>query len=475
MKEELIRVEHGCFQSEDSEYHFEISVSRGECIGIYVDDHLTSGTAYLNIFKGYSHMKSGKAFSCGRRVGGQVLERWILQNSMIVDKYRFESRELTVWDFLMALGKTVNRSRIRDVEQRLRSPDAAAMMQQMDLCITMELSLAELSLLDYYRLCIFRVWLWKSELLILDRLTETLRQKDLEKLMQCIRLLLEQGTAVILFDLDEAFMYRCSDRIDVIKNRKTFYRLYPEEYGERLYEILGWKCRNSGIKQAGQYSGGGVVLHISDLTFPGMPPLNFQICSGEIAFLRDENYSTAVQLRNCFLGGQRWLDGVFCLNGTVYTHGELARLIGTEIGIQIERPDRSNGVLFDNLTALDNLSACLLSKAGKWVATRRVKENILDEASRWFAREDLQKPLRTWPLPQRLRFSYYKWYLLNPKLLICFFPFAGQETAHHEMIIDTLVTCAARGMAIWVISSGIDAICEKTENQEFLRRLRYIN
>ena len=33
---------------------------------------------------------------------------------------------------------------------------------------------------------------------------------------------------------------------------------------------------------------------------------------------------------------------------------------------------------------------------------------------------------------------------------------------------------ARRGMAVWIISSGIDAICEKTDNEEFLRRLRYI-
>lgn len=56
-----------------------------------------------------------------------------------------------------------------------------------------------------------------------------------------------------------------------------------------------------------------------------------------------------------------------------------------------------------------------------------------------------------------------------------FFPFSGQETAHHELIIDLLVACAERGMAVWVISSNIDAICEKTENQEFLQRLRTIN
>ena len=50
----------------------------------------------------------------------------------------------------------------------------------------------------------------------------------------------------------------------------------------------------------------------------------------------------------------------------------------------------------------------------------------------------------------------------------------GQESAHHKMIIDMLVLCARRGMAVWIISSGIDAICEKTDNEEFLRRLRYI-
>ena len=69
MIEELVRVENGHFLSDGADYQFDISISRGECIGIYVDEHITSGTAYLDIFKGYSHMKSGKAFSCGRRVG----------------------------------------------------------------------------------------------------------------------------------------------------------------------------------------------------------------------------------------------------------------------------------------------------------------------------------------------------------------------------------------------------------------------
>lgn len=476
MKEELIRVEYGRFQYEEREYRFEISVSRGECIGVYVDDHLTSGAAYLSIFKGASHIKGGKAFSKGRWVSYQALERQMTQKSIILDKHRFNSAELTVGDFLLALGKSDGRRQQTRLKQRLTSPEAMTLMTEMSLALPMERRLTELSILDYYRLSVFRSWLLESEFLILDRMTEILRQRDLEKLMVCVRLLQEQGTAVIVFDMDETFMHSCADRIDIIKAQETSYRLYPDEYGEKLYAVLGWKTYHSNMpQQSRQYDDGHVVLQVTDWVFPALQPLNFEIHSGEIAFLRDENYSTALRLHSCFLEGTGWISGTFRLNGIDRAPDELARLIGTEIGIQMERPDRPSGVLFDDLTALDNLSVCLLPKAGKHLVTKQLTASILSEASRWFSPEALQKPLKSWTLPERLRFSYYKWYLLNPKLLICFFPFAGQETAHHEMIIEMLTLCAKRGIAVWVISSGIDAICEKTENHEFLCRLRYIN
>ena len=67
MKEELIRVENGHFLNDGNDYQLDIFIARGECIGVYVDEHLTSGTAYLDIFKGYSHMQGGTAFCEGRR------------------------------------------------------------------------------------------------------------------------------------------------------------------------------------------------------------------------------------------------------------------------------------------------------------------------------------------------------------------------------------------------------------------------
>ena len=47
------------------------------------------------------------------------------------------------------------------------------------------------------------------------------------------------------------------------------------------------------------------------------------------------------------------------------------------------------------------------------------------------------------------------------------FPVRGTESTHHKMIIDMLVPCGGAAPAVWIISSGIDAICEKPITKSF--------
>jgi ABC-type sugar transport system ATPase subunit len=217
------------------------------------------------------------------------------------------------------------------------------------------------------------------------------------------------------------------------------------------------------------------VLSLSNLTFNGLPPIDFSLDSGEIGLLQDENYRTGACIRDCFLGNKNWDYGTFLLDGLPVTCRELRRMVGTRIAVQIAMPDRTGGVLFDNLSALENLSTSLIPKAGKRFLHKHMMDSILDEAAEWFDKDALLKPISTWSMPERLRLSYFKWYLMNPKVLICLFPFLGQESIYHEMIIDLLVLCARRGIAVWVISSGIHTIHEKTRSREFLERVRFLD
>ena len=478
MIEELVRIENGSFKNDGSFYLFDMSVSRGECVGVYTNDHRTSGTAYMGIFGGQTDLVGGKAFCCGVRSGYPETRRWIRANTMIIDRRRFASRELTATDYLLAIG--AGRGALDKKDDVLLSREALDMKEKMGITFPWSAHLTALSMLDYYRLAAYKAWLLQCRIIVLDRITEILRRQDLHAFMDCVLVLQGQGAGVFLLDMDENFIFRYANRIDVLKNRRTCYHLYPEEYGERLYDILGWEKKDSSWGSAadsgGQREAGApnAVLVLEKLRFDGLSPMTFSIGSGEIGFLQDENYRTASCIRSCVLGDLDWTEGSLQLDQKTLTPRELRAEVGHGVAVQIEMPDRSGGVPFDNLTALENLSIVLIPKAGKHFVHKNLTESILDRAAEWFDRDRLLSPIRKWSLPERLQLSYLKWYLLNPKLLICLFPFSGQESIHHEMIINMLVRCARRGMAVWIISSGIDEICEKTANEEFLKRLRYL-
>jgi ABC-type sugar transport system ATPase subunit len=536
MIEELIRVDHGIFTYADTQYLIDLAISRGECVGIFVDNHRTSGTACMRLFTGQTRIESGTVFAGGVRIGYQELYRWIRENTAVVNRDRFMSGELTAGDFVCAMrgGRSSSASGLLRVrEERLRGETVEKMRGRMGIAFPWETPLPELSMLDYYRLAVFQAWMAGRKLIVLDRITEILRRQDLDQFMECIMVVLEQGTAVYLLDLDENFMFRYASRIDVMKNRRLVWHLVPEEYGDKLYQVLGWR-RDRGGEAGSQHREGQtaseeraaegrfsteenrkrslpersfsaeenrkrslperidtnrfgykaedqVLLKVSDLTFAELAPMNFRLDRGEIGILQDENYRTGATIRACFLGDGRagqatgWQRGTFMLDGRAYTHRELQKMVGGQIAVQIEMPDRSGGVLFDNLTALENLSSSLIPKAGKHIIRKPLVDSILREASEWFDRDALLQPISSWPMPERLRLSYYKWYLLNPKLLICLFPFLGQESIHHEMILDLILRCAKRGMGIWIVSSGISEIREKSGSRDFLDRLRYLD
>ena len=136
-----------------------------------------------DLLKGGTHLGRGRAFSCGRRVGPRELERWILQNARIVNWHRFHSQELTVRDFLLALDRPAGWPQRWGAVRRLHSPESQEIRQRMELRVPLESRLADLSLLDSYRPCVFRVWFWRGELPLLDRIQEILRRRGVDNQM----------------------------------------------------------------------------------------------------------------------------------------------------------------------------------------------------------------------------------------------------------------------------------------------------
>lgn len=482
MKEELIRIENGKIRKGDHLLDIDVEISRGESIGI-ISDNLMNSEDFLDFFRGNLRLEQGKAYFLGERTSMEEIGKRITESTMILERKNKFSPELTAWDFLVALRGGIGRNGKKEQLKRFYSPEAEEVRKNLEIDFQWKDSLVSLTPLALCRLYLFKAWFYHYEIMVLGHITEVLRENDIHKLMEYVEYFLQRGMAFLLVDQESDFLFSHTCRIDILKNGITCYRLFPEQFKEEtLIHIMRGKDHGkesdmdkiSGKKE--KYASISTpVLEFDKVVSDVTDELTFQIRKGEIGVLLDYNYQTALEIRKIFLNEKRWKRGQIRVNGTACSPAVLSSMLGKEIGIQLENPGKKGKTLYYNLSGLENLSSMLIPKMGSRIVRKKIEQNIMKEAGEWFDEELLKQKISEWTPEDRLRLSYYKWYLVNPQILICFFPFSGTDFLKYRIIMDMLTMCAEKGMAILMISTDIEGICEKINDANFINRIRYIN
>lgn len=482
MKEELIRIENGKIRKGEHLLDIDVEISKGESIGI-ISDNLMNSDTFLEYFRGNLHLEQGKSYFHGERTSMEEIGKKIVECTMILERKNKFSPELTAWDFLVALRGGTGRKGKKEQLKRFHSPEAEEIRKNLEIDFQWKDSLVSLTPLSLCRLYLFKAWFYHYEIMVLGHITEVLRENDINKLMEYVEFFLQRGMAFLLVDQESDFLFSHTCRIDILKNGTTCYRLFPEQFEEEtlihimrgkdhreesdMEKLLGEKKSYTAISAP--------MLEFDGVTTDQMEELNFQIRKGEIGVLLDRNYQTALEIRKLFLSEKRWTKGQIRVNGSACSPTGISSMLGKEIGIQLENPGKKGKTLYYNLSGLENLSSVLIPKMGSWLVRKKIEQNIMKEASEWFDEDLLRKKVSEWTPEDRLRLSYYKWYLVNPYVLICFFPFSGTDFLKYRIIMDMLTMCAEKGMAILMISTDIEGICEKINDANFINRIRYIN
>lgn len=482
MKEELIRIENGKIRKGDHLLDIDVEISRGESIGI-ISDNLMNSEAFLDFFRGNLRLEQGKVYFLGERTSMEETGKRITESTMILERKNKFSPELTAWDFLVALRGGIGRNGKKEQLKRFYSPEAEEVRKNLEIDFQWRDSLVSLTPLSLCRLYLFKAWFYHYEIMVLGHITEVLRENDIHKLMEYVEYFLQRGMAFLLVDQESDFLFSHTCRIDILKNGITCYRLFPEQFEEEtLIHIMRGKDHGkerdmdkiSGKKE--KYSSiSAPVLEFDKVVSDVTDELTFQIRKGEIGVLLDYNYQTAFEMRKIFLNEKRWKRGQIRVNGTACSPAGISSMLGKEIGIQLENSGKKGKTLYYNLSGLENLSSMLIPKMGSRIVRKKIEQNIMKEAGEWFDEELLRQKISEWTPEDRLRLSYYKWYLVNPQILICFFPFSGTDFLKYRIIMDMLTMCAEKGMAILMISTDIEGICEKINDANFINRIRYIN
>ena len=105
----------------------------------------------MRLFTGQTRIESGTVFAGGVRIGYQELYRWIRENTMVIDRNRFQAKELTARDYVCAFDKNARRVRLRAEAERLFTKEADEVRQQMGILFDWDTPLTTLTMPDYYR------------------------------------------------------------------------------------------------------------------------------------------------------------------------------------------------------------------------------------------------------------------------------------------------------------------------------------
>lgn len=471
MKEELLRIENGLLPVKNKKIILDLEISRGECVGIFPDSISDSDTI-LNFFRGTMDLKTGKAFICEKQADSTSIHREISNRVAVLERKTNYSPELSVWDYLFSLKGNLGFQERAEMKKRFKSLEAQEMKELLCREISWKDRIRDLSPIDYGRVFLFQSWLYDVDILVFSFLTEYLRSDDIERFMEYSELLLQRGKAVYIQDQSHEFLFRYAGRIDILKKGLVCYRLSADEYEkEKLYTASSGVWKGTAPVTPGR---GKLILEMDQVRFRDQEeePFSLNVRSGEIVVIRDNDYKTASRLVKTLTGGWRWKEGEIRVNGEKATPGILRSYLGKKIGVQTSVTSRKESTLFKNLTGLENLSVVLAPKAGKRLVRKKLEQNILQECSHWFSEEQMLKKTGEWSQKDYLILSYLKWYMLNPGILICFFPFNGLEYYMYDPVMEMMLMCLGKGMGILLITGEAGEISGRCNNKEFLNRLR---
>ncbi len=315
-----------------------------------------------------------------------------------------------------------------------------------------------------------------AKILILDEPTAVLTPPEIEEIMKIIRLMADQGLAVIPFithKLPEVMAI--SDKVTVLRQGRVVTTINTKMTNERelakkmvgrevLFQIEKHECRL-----------GENIIDVRNLCAyddKGLPALNdvsFSICKGEILGIAGVSGNGQRELEEVLVGLRKAVRGQILIKGKDVTNKLTKEIM--EDGVSLIPEDRVGRGVAGGLSVAENLILGTHMKApfayngslpfkNQWFMRQKEINDYSDSLIKEF---DIRTPNRDVPAHNLSGGNLQKLILAreisrNPDLLIVSQPTRGLDVAATEFIRKKLINQKERGSAILLISEDLNEI-----------------
>ncbi len=347
------------------------------------------------------------------------------------------------------------------VDRRQIRTDTEGLLKRLDLPISADTPLRDLSLAQRQMVEIAKALSMEASVLIMDEPTSSLTLSETEILLRIVKQLSAQGVAVIYISHRLSEVIEIADRAVGLKDGKNAGELTRGEMTKEalVRMMVGRDLQREAFQSSADQ--GPVVLDVSGLRTKRYPhrDVSFQVRAGEIYCLAGLVGSGRSELVQTIFGTDSAVGGTATLNGEPLTLRDPKHSIRAGVGFVPE--DRRHVGLLTAWNIRNNLSLANLQEYSRLSLIRFGPENeaaVKQSHDLAIKAKDVNVITANLSGGNQQKVVVGKWLLRKPKLLIMDEPTRGVDVGAKAEIYQIARRLTQEGAAVLMVSSDMEEV-----------------
>lgn len=358
-------------------------------------------------------------------------------------------KDLTVADNVFVLRRGFKKYVI---QRRVLRSQLLKLFAELEITIAPELVVERLKPLERCVVELVKAELQGCQLIILKDISNFLGPAELERFYQIIRNYRKRGMAFLYVGNHHEEVFRICDRAALMYMGRIVKVFDAKELTTK--HIMPYTAEYCQIEEAMEpIQKSEEILAFHDVYSQYLQGISFVVHRGDCVVLLDINNASNQEIIRIMLQQKPITRGKIQYEGKAFEGIKTKQYLRNGIAVIQDSPLET--MLFPEMSYLDNLLFLLDQKDGIHSIKKQYRKSILREYEPQVGPHIHDLNLREVPTPLLYDLIYYRMQILNPKLLFCIQPFAGNDMYARARILEQIQTLKERGIGIVIAAVNL--------------------
>lgn len=449
MRNEILRMENITLEENGEIYlnNLNFYILRGEIMGLLVADQKGS-RQLIDLICTNGPIQFGRVYFEGKLVN-QYAHSDLSENRIYVIEERGRLIDsLTVSDNLFVMRRGFKKYIINN---KVLDGQVNRLMSEMGLSIDPQKRVSSLNAFERGIVELLKAKLMGCGLVVLDRVSNFLSQKELQRFQDVIRDFAGQGMSFLYIGNHHQEVFRTSDRTALFNQgiiRKVFEK---EEMADNALDpyAISFDLSDSQNRVPEK----AAVLEFDRVRLEEGNALSFSLHRGECLMILDQDNQTWETIAKVLSGEHAIAGGRILLEKKPYVVVEPTDFLTS--GIAVIPDDPVERFLFQDMSYMENLTFLLDRKLGhgkiKSSYLRSVRREYQPKVGSCIDAMNIDKL----SVREKYGLAYYRIHLLHPKVAVCVQPLAKGDMYCRRYVLDLIQELKNSGISVLILTSNL--------------------